>query len=270
LEKKANIQKQNYRNGASRIAGFLANIKKPKCFVNLYIYLFSKYYKIKLEKFIIPEKKFKSFNDFFTRKYKPEYIEISEENLISPVDGFLLENGEVSQEKILRVKDKDYYLKDLTGEANLEPFNSYAVLYLAPGNYHRVHASFNMIIHKIKYIPGTLRSVKTKVINKRERVYCRNERIILSGESVFGKFCFILIGALFVGKIRLCFESGLSSNIRKGLASIKEYQDPITINKGEELGYFEMGSSVVIVLEDEILKQITLKENHIINFGKSF
>ncbi len=270
MKKTEKIQKQNYRNTLSRIVGYLANVKKPKIFVRLFIFVFSKSYKINLEHFAIPDRGFKNFNEFFTRKYKPEQINIDDQNIVSPVDGFLIEKGKVSPNKILRVKDKDYFLKDLTGAVNLENFSSYAVLYLAPSNYHRVHAAFDMTIQQIKYIPGTLRSVKTKVINKRERVYCRNERIVITGDSRFGKFCFILIGALFVGKIRLSFESGLSSNIRRGLASEKVYKNPISIIKGEEVGYFEMGSSVVIALENNVLNQIELKEKHIIKFGKSF
>lgn len=260
-------QKQNYRNVASRIAGYVAEIRRPAFFIRFFIKIYAKIYKIDLSKFSQPEPFYRNFNDFFTRKYKDSEICI-EDGIVSPVDGYLLDRGEVFKEQTITVKNRDYYLSDLLGQ-DYRNLNSYAVLYLDPGNYHRVHAPFNMSIFEIKYLPGTLRSVKSQVIYKRDRVYCRNERIVIVGDSEFGKFCFILVGALLVGKVRLSFESGLYTNLRKGIPTSKKYLNPIKITKGEEVGYFEMGSSVVMVLEDKLLSEIPLKEHHPISFGKN-
>lgn len=260
-------QKQNFRNVASRIVGYFANISWPAVLVKLMIKLYTIYYKIDLSEFEVPEKYYKNFNEFFTRKYKASFSEING-GIISPVDGFLLDKGKVNQGQIINVKNKDYFLVDLLGQ-EYKNLNSYAVLYLAPGNYHRVHAAFDMNITKIKYLPGTLRPVKLKVINKKERVYCRNERIVIVGDSKYGKFYFILVGALFVGKVKLAFESGLRTNIRKGIASVKEYPNSIKIKKGEEVGYFEMGSSVVMVMENDCLNNLDMNKNHELRYGRS-
>ncbi len=260
-------QKQNFRNVASRIVGYFANISKPVFFVKIMVKLYALYYKIDLNEFEVPQNYFKNFNEFFTRKYKENTRKI-EEGLISPVDGYLLDKGKVNLGQIINVKNKDYFLVDLLGH-KYKNLNSYAVLYLAPGNYHRVHAPFDMKITEIKYLPGTLRPVKINVINKKERVYCRNERVVIVGDSKYGKFYFILVGALFVGKVKLAFESGLRTNIRRGIASVKEYKESIKITKGEEVGYFEMGSSVVIVMENKCLDNLDLDKNHEIYFGTS-
>lgn len=264
--KKSKPQKQNYRNVASRIAGYLARISYPAFAVRLFIKIYVKFYKIDISKFIVPDKFFKNFNEFFTRQYKSSEIDI-QKGVISPVDGYLLDRGMVKSGLTITVKNRDYYLTDLLGQ-EYKDLSSYAVLYLDPGNYHRVHASFDLSIYEIQYLPGTLRSVKTKVIYKKDRVYCRNERIVIIGDSKYGKFYMILVGALLVGKVRLSFESGLFTNIRKGIASSKKYPKPICIKKGQELGYFELGSSVVMLMEDKSLAQIKLKETHPVRFGE--
>ncbi len=260
-------QKQNYRNAISRVAGYIANISRPKFFVKTIIKLYVKFYKIDLSQFIVPENFFETFNDFFTRKIK-DNLRIIQEDIVSPIDGALLDCGKVNKEQKITVKDRTYFLTDLLG-TEFKNLKSYAVFYLAPGNYHRVHAGFDMNITDIKYLPGTLRPVKIKVIDKRDRVYCRNERIIITGDCKYGKFYFILVGALFVGKIKLSFDSGLSTNIRKGIASEKIFPEKIIIQKGKEVGYFEMGSSVVIVMEDECLNNLDPEKNSNLQYGRS-
>ncbi len=247
-------QKQNYRNFTSRLAGYLSNLKKPKWFVRLLIFIYKKKYKINIDEFQIPKKGFKSFNDFFTRSLKPNIRHISE-GLISPVDGFVFDFGEIDPDDKIFVKQKYYYIDDLIC-SDFSNLNSYAVLYLSPANYHRVHACFDMEIESVTYLPGTLLSVGKKTVKRKNRVYCRNERIVLSGKSNFGRFNFILVGALMVGKVRLSFDSGLKTNIRKGIFAKTVYKSPVIIKKGEEVGYFEMGSSVIILLEDNCLKTL--------------
>lgn len=263
---KEKIQKQNFRNKVSRVAGYFARISKPRFIVRWVILLYIKIYKIDISKFVVPDKFYKNFNDFFTRRYKENFINI-ENGFVSPIDGTLLDKGLVSKNQIIHVKNRDYYLADLLGHS-VEGLNSYAVLYLAPGDYHRVHSSFDMTISKIMYLPGTLRSVKVKVINKRDRVYCRNERIVIAGDSEYGKFYFILIGALLVGKVKLAFDSGLSTNIRKGIATELSYEHPIKIKKGEEVGYFELGSSLVVVMEKDMLNNINPEISQQLYLGK--
>ena len=260
-------QKQNYRNAISRFIGYIANISRPRFFVKLLIKIFVLRNKINLDNFEIPHSYYKNFNAFFTRRYKSNLIRLGN-GIVSPVDGYLLDYGKLTSEKLIKVKEKDYDFYALTGE-DLCTVNSYAVFYLAPHNYHRVHAPFDIKIKEIKYLPGTLRSVRTKIIDKKERVYCRNERIVLSGDSIYGKFHMILVGALVVGKVKLSFESGLKTNIRKGIASSKIYDHETLIKKGDETGLFEMGSSVVLFLENEYLAELCLEKGSELIYGVS-
>ena len=260
-------QKQNYRNFFSRIAGMVANTKKPKWCVNLVINIWKKRYKINLSEYIVPTSGFKSFNALFTRTLKPGVRPISE-GLVSPVDGFIFDFGKISGDNKIYVKFKHYYIDDLICDV-YDDISSYAVLYLSPANYHRVHASFDMEITDISYLPGTLRSVKPKVIYKKDRVYCRNERIVIHGKSEYGNFYMILVGALLVGKTKLSFDSGLQTNIKKGEASKRVYESSIHIKKGDEVGYFEMGSSVILFLNDERLSKIKFPLNSPVSMGNT-
>lgn len=247
-------QKQNYRNLASRIAGYLCNLKRPSWLVRLLIFIYRKKYKINLSDFIKPAKGYKTFNSFFTRKIK-EVLRPIDEGLVSPVDGSVFDYGLIDPDNKIYVKFRHYYIDDLIC-SEFENLKSYVVLYLSPADYHRVHASFDMTIDSVSYLPGTLFSVGKKTVYKKDRVYCRNERIVVRGTSPYGKFYFILVGAMMVGKVKLTFDSVLRTNIRKGIYAEKKYKTPVQIKKGEELGYFEMGSSVIILLESDCLSKL--------------
>ncbi|MDR2834599.1 MAG: archaetidylserine decarboxylase [Bacteroidales bacterium] len=259
--------KQNYRNKTSRATGSAANWTSPKWLVRYAINKFIKTNKISLSEYIVPEKGFKTFNDFFTRKIKPELRPI-ENGLVSPVDGEIFDFGYVNHTKKIFVKGTYFYVNQLTLEEYSDK-KSFCVFYLAPNNYHRVHACFDMIINKIQYVPGTLFPVKEKSIQKNTDVYCRNERIILSGESNFGDFQFIFVGAFNVGKIKLSFDS-CQSNIKKAKITTYDYKDtPIIVKKGEEVGYFEMGSSVILLLDNENLYKAHLEIKQKIKMGET-
>jgi len=260
-------QKQNYRNFTSRLAGYLSNLKRPRWFVRFLIYFYKKKYRIQLSEFIVPAKGFRSFNSFFTRKLATGMRPLGE-GLVSPVDGSVFDFGSVDPDNKIYVKHRHYYIDDLIGD-DFENVSSYAVLYLSPANYHRVHAGFDMEIESTSYLPGTLLSVGKRTVKRKDRVYCRNERIVIHGKSAYGRFYFILVGALMVGKVKLSFDSGLKTNIRKGINSKKTYKFPVVIEKGDEIGYFEMGSSVIILLEDPCLATIKKPIQSQIKFGET-
>ncbi|MCK9255305.1 MAG: phosphatidylserine decarboxylase [Bacteroidales bacterium] len=241
-------------------------MKKPKFLVKAIISVYKRRYKIDLNDFVLPKNGFVSFNSFFTRKFKEKARPIGE-GIISPIDGFLFDFGKILPENKIYVKYKNYYIDDLIIDYD-ENLNSYVVFYLSPADYHRVHASFDMKINSALYLPGTLRPVREKTVNKRNRVYCRNERIVLSGDSEYGKFYCVLVGALLVGKVKLSFDSGLQTNIKRGVMAEKKYEKEIIIKKGEEIGFFEMGSSVIVLLESEIFTKMEIDLNSPLKVGQ--
>jgi phosphatidylserine decarboxylase len=263
---KQNFEKRSYRNSISRLAGKFAKTKWPKFILSSAIKLYCKHYSIKLEDYQIPFEGFKTFNEFFTRKIRPELRPLSE-GIISPVDGSVYDFGIVNDEKKIFVKNQHFSVQDLLHQKD-NRFKSFAVLYLSPSNYHRVHAPFDIKISRIKYIPGNLRSVREDKVQKTDNLYCKNERIVLYGDSEYGQFAFAFIGAMIVGKIKLSFEQKATSNMRKACCTELKYEETITIKKGDELGYFELGSSVIILLDSPVFTTISLKQNSEILLGQ--
>ncbi len=259
--------KQNFLNLISRFIGRIARIQNPKCFVNFLIKAYKRKFKISMDEYIIPEGGYKNFNNFFTRRLKPNIRQI-EENIISGVDGLVYDFGEINEDKTIHVKEKHYNANTLTGEGT-QIKGSFAVLYLSPANYHRVHASFDMTVESVKHIPGRLKSVRDKIVKRTDNLYCQNERIVISGNSEYGRFYFILVGALVVGKIKLTFDSNLETNIKKACCISEDLNPPIFIKKGEEVGYFEMGSTLILLSEDKSLSKIKLPIESPIRMGQN-
>jgi len=200
--------------------------------------------------------KARRFNEFFTRKLRPG-TRNWEDGICSPVDGHLLSHGTISNGMIYQVKGVSYCESLLTGQAAL-PGGSFVNLYLSPANYHRFHAPFDMQLDLLTHIPGKLLSVSKKNARKVQGLYTGNERVILSGKSEYGHFHFVLVGALNVGSIRLSFHPEFRTNVRKSQRSVLQINTSLV--KGEELGWFEMGSTVVILISGQDfskLKNIT-------------
>lgn len=262
-----NKVKQDWRNVLSRIAGKFANMKKPQFLIKFAINRWCKHYKINISDYQIPNNGFCNFNEFFTRKIK-ENIRPIGNKITSPVDGYIYDFGLVNHKNKIFVKEKYYSTKDLIFN-DFENFKSHCVLYLSPANYHRVHSCFDMQINKVTYLAGTLFSVKERVVKKKDNVYCRNERIAIFGNSEYGKFCLILVGALMVGKVKLSFQCDLETNIKNANHIEMIFDEPVSISKGQELGYFEMGSTVVLLLENENLNNISKSKNEAIRMGES-
>lgn len=262
-------QKQNYRNFASRIAGYVSNVKRPRFFVKFLIALFRLFYRIKLDEYIVSEGGFVSFNDFFTRKIKTQCRPLSDAKIIFPVDGKIVDYGIIDNEKKIFVKHKFYYLEDLISDSHHLNYKSYIILYLSPRNYHRVHSPFKCKIKNVSYFPGTLFSVRNKTVMKRDSVFCRNERIVINGVSENGNFCLVMVGAIIVGKIKLSFDDEIQTNIKKGSHVQKNYNSEIVIDKGEELGLFELGSTVILLMEDDSLNKVVKSKNSEIKMGEA-
>ncbi len=265
---KLEYDKRSYRNTVSRLAGRIANYSRPAILVKIAIKLYAKFYSININEFKTPKAGYKTFNSFFTRIVKPEFRPI-ESGIISPVDGLIYDHGVIDKDRHIYVKHKFFSVTELL-KRQYDKLESFVVFYLSPAHYHRVHAPFDMKITDISYIPGNLRSVRESIVFKTEELYCRNERIVLYGNSEHGKFAFIFIGAFVVGKIKLSFEDKAASNIKKACYNVITYDTPHLINKGQELGFFEMGSSVIILSENDTYKNLKFTTGSELKFGKNF
>ncbi len=243
----------------SKIVVSIARTPFPKplqCFINK---TYAKFYKIDMSEFD-PEDpcEYKTLNDFFIRRKK--FIEFYEEDdiFVSPSDSLVIAEGDIKDNYVYQIKGKKYKLSELIPyETKLE--DGYFVnLYLSPHDYHRYHVPVDMEIVKATYIPGTLRPVKPGVLEK-ELVFPKNKRIVLRCKDKKERyFYFVAVGAMIVGKIIMNFDERLQKDYDK--ITTFEYETPVKLKKGDELGRFEFGSSILLFFGEEHFKYLNQKD----------
>ena len=233
----------------SAIIGFISGRDVPKWLLRPFLKFYIWKYDINIDEFDIDIDKVQSFTEFFIRNFK-EGKRTFEGGISSPTESIITDYGLIQNDKQLNVKGMTCRMNDFFNEKPPFQFKSFIIFYLSPADYHRVHAPFDLHINKIVYIPGDLYSVKPKTVQKKQTLYCDNRRVVLYGDSDFGKFGLILVGALIVGKIVLNF--GNRPKPRKN----KTEEIDITIKKGQEIGKFELGSTVILLLDTDILEKI--------------
>jgi len=238
-------------NSFSRWAGILAGSSSvPEWLLSWMIKQYIRFYRINMEEFDIDLKKIKTFNEFFTRPLK-KGVRNWGNGICAPVDGRLLSFGQIEDGMLYQIKGLKYGQETLTAQAPLK-IGSYVTIYLAPGDYHRVHAPFDMHITDITHIPGNLLSVSLMNVRHIRELYNKLERVVLSGNNELGKFHFVFVGAFNVGSIKLSFMDDFASN-QKNIRDIRRIKTSQKISKGEELGWFELGSTVVMLTESTVL-----------------
>jgi phosphatidylserine decarboxylase len=179
------------------------------------------------------------FNDFFTRELKPDVRPIGE-GFISPVDGVISQSGEIINNTLIQAKGKNYTLQGLLGRD--ESFQYFATIYLSPKDYHRIHAPLNGTLLKMHYIPGNLFSVNATAVNGVNNLFARNERVV----CYFDTYTIVLVGAIFVGSMQTVWHGHITPPYGKEFSIDYANQD-IVLNKGNELGRFNMGSTVILL-----------------------
>lgn len=198
---------------------------------------------------------FASFNDFFTRELADgtRPIDLDESSVVSPVDGTLSAAGVIDRRQILQAKGKHYSLHDLLAtnlqEADKFIDGSFATIYLAPYNYHRVHAPLAGELTSLRYVPGDLFSVNAVSVSLLPQLFCRNERLICYFETKAGAMAVIFVGALHVGSITTPW-TGEIRPAKKGVGEELRLPDSAMrrVAKGDLLGWFNMGSTVITLL----------------------
>jgi len=200
---------------------------------------------------------YESLNAFFTRALKPESRPFDENknNWICPVDGSVSQAQAIKNGRIFQAKGQDYSLLELVGgDKELEQIFSdgqFATLYLSPRDYHRIHMPATGTLKHMQYVPGRLFSVATFVVNNIPRLFARNERCICYFETDQGPMAMILVGAINVSAIETVWHGLITSEAKR----IKrfDYSDKnIVLNRGDEMGRFNLGSTVIVLTTDKM------------------
>lgn len=191
-----------------------------------------------------------SFNEFFTRRLRPGARAVTGGPgiIVCPVDGYLSQAGRLAGDTALQAKGIHYSIASLLGDAALAlrfAGGSYATLYLAPHNYHRVHMPLAGTLRLARLIPGALFSVNAATAAGVPGLYTRNERVACVFETQAGPMAVVLVGALCVGSMSLAWEGELRP-LRRGTVRDLPVRQFMAFDQGAELGWFNLGSTVIL------------------------
>jgi phosphatidylserine decarboxylase len=224
---------------------------------NFLITKFVNLYKVDIDdvKLNVPDD-FETFNDFFVRELEEDArpIDARSDSIVSPVDGTVSIAANILSDSLIQAKGINYSLSDLLAtdleQANAYIDGSFATIYLAPYNYHRVHAPFDGKLLTARYVPGDLFSVSGSTVERVDGLFRRNERLIMHFETAYGPAALILVGALNVGSISTPWTGELRPR-KDGVVDIPDLsKHSRDVSKGDLVGWFNMGSTVILLLPD--------------------
>lgn len=215
---------------------------------------FSKSFGVNLDEAKNPDpSSYASFNAFFTREIKEELRPIAESLIVSPVDGTVSQSGPVKDGRIFQAKGQDFTVQELLAcsdeEAKLFEKGQFATIYLSPKDYHRMHMPFKGDLKQQVHIPGRLFSVAPHTVKTVSRIFARNERVVANFDTEYGRLAMVLVGAINVAAIETVWD-GLVTPPKGKTITRKDYSSgDVVLDKGQEMGRFNMGSTVILVLE---------------------
>jgi len=237
----------------SRIVGALAESRIGFVRAGL-IRAFLSHYPVELQEAAHPQAdRYTSFNDFFTRRLRPgaRSIDPDARAALCPADGTVSQAGRVAGDTLVQAKGIDYSATALLGgdAALASEFagGDFATIYLAPHNYHRVHMPFAGTLRIARFIPGDLFSVNASTAASVPGLFTRNERVACVFDTAAGALAVVLVGALFVGSMSLAWTGRIAPRGRKKAYDLPVNDPNVALDRGAELGWFNMGSTVVVL-----------------------
>lgn len=251
------------KHALSRLVGKFA-AARAGWFTQLFIRWFIRTYKIDMSEALHESPKaYKTFNEFFTRYLKPglrPMLAQDDDQLAHPVDGAVSQLGNIDDGRIFQAKGHDYSLTELLGgdPRDAHPFRNgkFATIYLAPKDYHRIHMPCDGTLRKMIYVPGDLFSVNPLTAANVPNLFARNERVVAIFEGEFGRFAMVLVGATIVASIGTVWAGTVTPPTG---AHVHSWDYPasgdnaIQLKKGEEMGHFKLGSTVVLTFPEDAI-----------------
>jgi phosphatidylserine decarboxylase len=244
------------QHGISRLVLALTRSRAP-AFKNALIRLFVRGFRPDMSDAVLTEPTaYPSFNEFFTRALREgaRPVDPDPATLVSPVDGTVSEAGSLAADRLLQAKGHHYTLKALlAGNAAWERTfagGSFATIYLAPYNYHRIHMPLAGELRESFYVPGKLFSVNRTTAQLVPGLFSRNERVFCGFDCGGTPWAIILVGALNVGSMATVWHGDVTPRRNREVTAlpVTDVLSPVTLAKGAEMGRFNMGSTVIVLL----------------------
>ena len=228
-------------------------------FKNLFIRIFIRLYGVDMNQALHNDPKhYRSFNEFFTRELAPGVRPFDDTpgTVVCPVDGTISQCGDIVADQIFQAKGIDYSLSKLLGGADdiIEQFRDgrFATIYLSPRDYHRIHMPVTGTLRETIYIPGRLFSVNRRTTHNLPELFTRNERLVTLFDTEFGLMALILVGALFVSGIETVWGGKITRSHASPQRRHFNENPAITLNRGQEMGRFNMGSTVILLFNASV------------------
>ena len=240
-------------NFAGRVAG-----AKGGAMTTRLIRWFVGKYNVNMDEALNPDiASYPSFNEFFTRALRPGVRPLAEADFICPVDGRISQFGAIDDDQIFQAKGHKFSTTALVGgDATLAArfqHGSFANLYLSPRDYHRIHMPCDGKLTRMIYVPGELFSVNPTTARGIPGLFARNERVVCVFDTANGPFVMTLVGATIVGSMATVWHGVVNPSRVTQICEWKYDDQNIVLKKGDELGRFLLGSTVVMLFPKDAL-----------------
>jgi phosphatidylserine decarboxylase len=244
----------------SRALGTLADIEVPRALRGIILGGFARAVGMNLAEAERPLLDYSSINALFVRRLKhgARVWPMRANTIASPVDGVIGQHGRITQGRLLQAKGRDYSAAELLGDAVAAARfegGTFITIYLSPRHYHRIHAPCSGTIPSARHIPGALLPVNEPAVLHVPHLFPRNERLVCDIDGALGRTAVVAVGAYNVGRISTTFDphwvgEGRSvANRRDAREQLRRYDPALTVQQGEELMAFHLGSTIVLLCE---------------------
>lgn len=247
------------------IASF-ARVPASRILIPWYI----RHYKISVKDAAKPVSDYHSLLDFFCRALKSGARPIADAPVVSPVDGTVSECGRIEEGRLLQAKGCSYTLEALLGDATAATGfqqGMYLTLYLSPRDYHRIHMPMAGTVRSWRYVPGKLFPVNQYGVRLIPGLYTKNERMITEFSTILGNMAMVKVGATVVGSVQVRYADFSAKAFSKERRSAAHGSGGIRYAKGEEIGHFEFGSTVILLFEPGMIDSFCVREGQVVRMG---
>jgi len=262
------------KNLLSRIFGWIAFLRLPRFIMLPLLQAFARAYKINVDEAELELKDYPSLNQFFTRALRDgsRVVHQAVDTFVSPVDGRILQLGRIEKGTMLQAKGLRYTLPDLLDHSEYTPrfmHGSFMIVYLSPQDYHRIHTPAEGQILGYTYSPGRLFMVNQIAVRGIQGLFPKNERLTTYLQTQFGLIAVVKVGATNVGKISVTYDT-IQTNRWFRRTIHHSYEKQIVYGRGQELGRFEMGSTVILLFEEGSVEfRADLRPEQKVTFGEN-
>ncbi len=248
----------------SRLVLRLTRIR-TRWFKNALIRWFARHYDINLDESLHRQPEdFEHFNAFFTRELAPgtRPVEGDTCTVVSPADGHISQLGSIDDDAVLQAKGRSFGVNDLLGgdanDASLFRNGSFMTVYLSPRDYHRVHMPLEGKLRRTVYVPGRLFSVAPHTTRVVPGLFARNERLVAIFDTCAGPMAMVLVGAINVAAIETVWAGLVTPPHRRQIEATDFSDRDISLQRGSEMGRFNMGSTVILLFGEQAVRWQTM------------